>query len=248
VFFDEHPEFLETSTTANDRGRLNLRHEAIITDNLDVLTGARVLDIASHDARWTFAALQAGAAHVTSVEGRAGLVEASRSTLTAKAVDPERYDLVHGDVYDVLAREDYQVDVVMCLGFLYHTLRYNELLHGIRATGAQHVIVDSKVMPGVREPTVRMVTDQNVVKSMAIADRYSFGGKSLVGLPSAPAIRRMLATYGYRVEKRFNWDRLLAKHPDAEYVEKYRSGGRVTLRAVRADRNDVPEGEPIDAG
>lgn len=246
MFFDEHPEFLETSTTANDIGRLNLRHEAIITDNRDVLAGARVLDIASHDGRWTFAALQAGAAHVTAIEGRGRLNDAARETLTAKGVESGRYDLVQGDVYEVLAREDHQVDVVMCLGFLYHTLRYNELLHGIRATGAQHVIVDSKVMAGVKQPTVRMATDKNSIESMAIADRYSFDGKSLVGLPSVPAVRRMLGAYGYRVEKRFNWQQLLDKHPGIEAVEKYRSGGRVTLRALRGDRADVPHDDAID--
>lgn len=241
MFFDEHPEFLETSTTANDIGRLNLRHEAIITDNLDVLAGARVLDIASHDARWTFAALQAGAAHVTAIEGRDRLNEAARATLTAKGVAPERYALVQGDVYEVLAREEHTVDVVLCLGFLYHTLRYNELLHGIRATGAPHVIVDTKVMTGAKQPTVRMVTDRNDIESMAIADRYSFDGKSLVGLPSVPAVRRMLGAYGYRVEKRFDWPQLLDMHPDIEHVDKYRLGGRVTVRAARGDRADVSE-------
>lgn len=243
MFFDEHPEFLDTSTTANDIGRLNLRHEAIITDNLDVLAGARVLDIASHDARWTFAALAGGAEHVTAIEGRPRLVEVSQTTLAAKGIGAERYDLVQSDIFEALAREEYKVDVVMCLGFFYHTLRYNELLHGIRATGAHHVIVDSKIMSGVREPTVRLATDKNDLESMALADTYSFGGKSLVGLPSLSAIRRMLGAYGYRIEKRFNWNQLIAKHPDIQFVDRYRKGGRATVRAVRSEQIET-EDEP----
>ncbi len=46
MFFDENPEFLETSTTASDKERLNLRHLAIIEENADILRGSSVIDIA----------------------------------------------------------------------------------------------------------------------------------------------------------------------------------------------------------
>lgn len=69
MFFDDHPEFLETSSTAAGKDRLNLRHVAIIEEHCKILSGSRVLDIASHDGRWSFAALQAGATHVTGIEG-----------------------------------------------------------------------------------------------------------------------------------------------------------------------------------
>lgn len=80
-FFDRVPGFFETSETSSFRWRLNLRHEAIFTENADLLSGARVLDIASHDGRWSMAALQAGAAHVTGVEARPDLVAHATTTL-----------------------------------------------------------------------------------------------------------------------------------------------------------------------
>ncbi len=52
-FFGKYPRFLETSGTASKPDRLNLRYEAMIQANCDILEGARVLDIASHDGRWS---------------------------------------------------------------------------------------------------------------------------------------------------------------------------------------------------
>ena len=57
-FFDAYPRFFETSQTSTQPWRLNLRHEAIFGDNAAAFPGARVLDIASHDGRWSLAALQ----------------------------------------------------------------------------------------------------------------------------------------------------------------------------------------------
>ena len=68
--FDEFPRFYETSETFAYPNRLNLRHEAIFGENKEVFEGQRVLDIASHDGRWSFAALKAGATSVVGIEGR----------------------------------------------------------------------------------------------------------------------------------------------------------------------------------
>jgi hypothetical protein len=235
MFFDDHPEFLDTSTTAASRGRLNLRHLAIIDHHRDLLRGARVLDIASHDGRWSFAALEAGAAKVTGIEGRPELVEAARRTFAAKGVDPGRYDFIVGDVHDVLTQGVARVDVVMCLGFLYHTLRYAELFAGIRATGARYVIVDSKVGPNTNRAVVRLVSNPVEIQSMAVEDRFSHNGKSLVGIPNPRAIRQMLRIYGYEVTGQPDWSALAAEHPKIGSVGQYATGGRIMLLAVDVD-------------
>ena len=69
-FFDDYPRFYSTSKTGPSRHRLGARHRAIIEGNERLLVGRRVLDIASHDGRWSFAALKSGAAHVTGIEAR----------------------------------------------------------------------------------------------------------------------------------------------------------------------------------
>jgi protein-L-isoaspartate O-methyltransferase len=232
MFFDDHPEFLETSTTAASLGRLNLRHLAIIDHHRDVLAGARVLDIASHDGRWTFAALEAGAAHVTGIEGRPELVENALRTLEAKGIDRSRYDFHVGDVHDVLTNGVGPMDVVMCLGFLYHTLRYPELLAGIRATGARHIIVDSKVSANTSRAVVRLVSNPGEIQSMAVEDRFSHNGKSLVGVPNPRALRQMLRMYGYQVTDESDWATLTGRHPEIGGVNQYATGERITVLAV----------------
>src|SRR5918993_4504345 len=69
AFFDDYPAFCGTGRTAAIPRRLNLRHRAIIEANQDILARARVLDLASHDGRWSFAALEAGATQRSGVEG-----------------------------------------------------------------------------------------------------------------------------------------------------------------------------------
>ena len=137
MFFDDYPAFLETSDTAASASRLGWWHRFIIEDNADLLVGKRVLDLASHDGRWSFAALKAGASHVTGVEFRPEMVASARATFDGYRVDPSTYRFIAGDLFELLRDpgQGIEVDVVLCLGFLYHTLRYAELLNGWRASG-----------------------------------------------------------------------------------------------------------------
>jgi predicted RNA methylase len=82
VFFARYDRFLDTSETAAHPLRLRLRHRAIVRDNAEILDGAHVLDIASHDGRWSFAAQHAGAAHTTGIEARAELVDNAVANFT----------------------------------------------------------------------------------------------------------------------------------------------------------------------
>ncbi len=231
MFFDEHPEFLDTSDTASSKGRLNLRHVAIIEEHREVLDGARVLDIASHDGRWSFAALQAGASHVTGIEGRDHLVANANKTFAAKGIDESRFRFILGDAHDTLTAGVGTFDVVMCLGFLYHTLRYPELFAGIRRTGARHVLVDTRVLPGSAR-VVKVVGNAEGPESMAIGDRFSHQGKSLVGIPSASAVEHMLQTFGFDVVSRPDWARIKREHPEIGRAKQYERGERVTMLAV----------------
>lgn len=228
-FFDDHAAFLDTSTTSATLARLNLRHEAIVTENRDVLDGARVLDIASHDGRWSYAALQAGATQVTGIEARPDLVHSAGETLASLGVAADRYRFIAGDVFATLAEQDIGVDAVMCLGFLYHTMRYNELFHLIRRCGPRHLIVDTAVLP-VRESMVRVVQESTAKESNAAADALTHGEKALIGRPSVRAIRVMAGAYGFELDRMSDWTGLLEDNPDAEDVRDYRRSERVTLR------------------
>ncbi|NWN51205.1 hypothetical protein HT121_28335 [Pseudomonas sp. MAFF 301514] len=91
-FFDNFPRFYKTSHTSPFPDRLNSRHSAIMERNREFIKGKRILDIASHDGRWSFAALQAGAAHVTGIEPRQELINNAMETFNEYGIEPSRFD------------------------------------------------------------------------------------------------------------------------------------------------------------
>lgn len=231
-FFDRHPRFFETSETSPQSGRLNLRHEAIISENADVLRGARVLDIASHDGRWSLAALEAGATSLLGVEARADLVAAAKQNLSGENTPPVDHDFVTEDVFEFLRSRPPDVDVVLCLGFFYHTLRFSEFLAGIRSCGPSAIILDTLIMPRATRPVVRLFDEPTTRQGNAVPDEFSFGDSVVVGRPSMPALELMLGSYGYRIERLSDWGGLLRDNPEADGIGDYADGRRITARIV----------------
>jgi ubiquinone/menaquinone biosynthesis C-methylase UbiE len=232
MFFDEFPRFYETSSTSPYRGRLNLRYEAIFAENRDIFEGARVLDIASHDGRWSLAALKTGAARVVGIEARDDLVQTARDNVVHYGGDSGRCEFVAGDVFDVLSRQNVEADVVLCLGYLYHTLRYSELMRRIRDVNPRYLVIDTKVIPGVKHRFVRLRLDRTERERNAVADSYSYGDKTLVGWPTVPALEFMVEAFGFTIERFSDWGALLRDNPSLGGVRDYAATGRVTVRCA----------------
>lgn len=229
MFSDDYPRFMETSGLQPKPERMNQRYEALFAANRDIFDGARVLDLASNDGRWSFAALQTGAAHVTGLEVRQDFVDKARENFAYYGQGPETYRFLCGDVFDVLAREKFDVDVVLCLGYLYHTYRHTELLYRIHALAPTHLIVDTLVAPGAR-PFVRLHRERNPDDPLSAArEAYSLD-RVLVGHPTVPALRMMVRAYGFEVEDEYDWAARLAAQPGAAGLSDYAKGKRVTLR------------------
>jgi hypothetical protein len=231
MFFDAFPRFLKTRNAR--RGRLNLRYEAIFSQNADVFADATVLDIASHDGRWSFAALRNGAKQVIGIEAREELVAAARDNLGLYASDGG-YEFIVGDVFDVFVERELKADVVLCLGFLYHTIRYNELMCGIRDTGAKHLILDTVIDAESRRPVIQLGRERTDQQRNAAPDRFSTGDMVVVGHPSLGALKLILQTHGFKLAALSDWSALLRDNPDLGGVECYRQGSRVTARCVRS--------------
>ena len=234
MFFDEHPRFYETSETSPYRGRLNLRYEAIFAENREIFTGARVLDIASHDGRWSLAALKTGAAEVVGIEARGELVRAAHENLERYGAGEAQYRFVAGDVFEVLGREAFKADVVLCLGYLYHTLRYNELMRRIKDVNPRYLVLDSVVLPRPDEPVVRLRLDRNARQGNAVADSFSYGEATLVGWPSVPALELLVQAFGFEIDRFSDWGALLRDNPTLGGVDDYAEGRRVTALCVAA--------------
>lgn len=236
MFFEAYPEFYVTSRTAAFPARLNLRHQAMIESNRDILAGARVLDLASHDGRWAFAALKAGARHVTGIEARGGLVDNANRVFAQYDVPDSDYDFIKGDLFQVLRERRFDVDVVLCLGFIYHTLRYGELFRGIMDAGPAYCILDTKVHQS-DEPVIRVLTNKTDVQGHAAADDLAQSGRALAGYPTVAALEVMLDVYDFDIEEQYDWNALLQTLPRRlRAVRGYAKGQRVTLRCCSRRR------------
>ncbi|WP_176715550.1 bifunctional 2-polyprenyl-6-hydroxyphenol methylase/3-demethylubiquinol 3-O-methyltransferase UbiG [Thioclava sp. SK-1] len=178
----------------------------IIAPLADEIAGARVLDLAAHDGRWTFAFACAGASEVVGIEGRAGLVQ---SYADFPAVDHKsRSSLRCDDVFDgmekaIAAGEQY--DVIAVLGILYHVMDHMRLFRLIRQLKPKLVIVDSEF--AIRNgPVIQLVRERTDKDLNAIA-QFPGQERTLIGIPSFPAMEAMADVLGFSCEW-IDWTRL----------------------------------------
>lgn len=235
-FFDQYDRFYSTTRIGCHPNRLNSRYRAIIEPNLDLIRGRAILDIGSHDGRWSFAALMAGARHATGVEGRAHLVDAARQTFAHYGIDDDRYRFFVGDAFEVLQRESIKVDTVFILGFLYHTYRHFEAAALAAATGASHIVLDTAVAKE-REPgkaVIEYALEPTNKDGAPIGPR----AKELVGRPSRRAVELMFGQVGFEL---CDSDRPVGVD-DPTRMEDYRDDRReiFILRRIDAAPGDSP--------
>jgi hypothetical protein len=226
-FFDLYPAFYESSHTGAVPNRLNKRYAAVIEANKALLEGARVLDLASHDGRWAFAALQAGAAHVTGVEARRFLIEHAERIFGEHGIARERFELIEGEIFATLASRRFSQDVVFLLGFFYHTHRHVELLSLICRNRPKAIIIDTRVNA---DPlgAIRLHIESVEVEQNSIADLATRDGKTIVGTPSVAAIRFILGHWGYAM-RQIDWGPIAGEPPLG--VDDYAAGHRATIVA-----------------
>ncbi|MGL4320145.1 MAG: class I SAM-dependent methyltransferase [Paracoccaceae bacterium] len=134
IFSDNNP---------NITARLEERYKRIITKNIDAIAGKHVLDLAANNGRWTYAALEAGAAFVTSIEGRDDRAKDATKFLHDLGYDG-KYEANVGDMYDFLhEKRNTHYDTVFCLGVYYHIMDHYHLLKSIARTKPNTIIIDS---------------------------------------------------------------------------------------------------------
>jgi SAM-dependent methyltransferase len=227
-FCDLYPRFLQTSETVPSRARLNARWRAIVGWNEAAFAGRRVVDLGCHDGRWSFAALKAGAAHVIGIEARTHLLRKAEQNFGHYGVAADSYRFIAGDAVAALrGLEAGSVDVVLCLGFFYHTLEHMRLLLEARRLGAEYVIVDTSISPAP-EPIVALAFEAVDDTRNAVDYGGAGAGKALIGAPSKSGLLAMLDYAGYQAEF-FDWqDNAVDDWTD---LPDYAAHLRVTVRA-----------------
>jgi hypothetical protein len=232
AFVDRFPRLLQTSQTAVVPERLNHRYSVLIDNNRDLIAGRRILDLASHDGRWSLAALGVGATHVTGIETRAHLVENARANCLAYGVDPCRFRFVQGDVFDVLRdRVAEHIDTVFCLGFFYHVARHVELIALIDRLNPKAVILDTAISPA-EGCSMDWIQEAVTDEPNAGPDPLTRNGQGLVGVPTRAAVHLLWSHFGYNVSE-LDWTPYL-KENAAVGIDDYLVNKRASFRAIRA--------------
>jgi SAM-dependent methyltransferase len=244
MFAEDYPRFMEVSDLTPQPDRLNERYEAMFASNKDILDGARVLDLASHDGRYSFAALKAGAAHVTGVEVRQELIDKAEETFAFYGQDPETYRFVRGDIFEVLAEEKFEVDVVFCLGYLYHTYRHTELMYRLHHLDPKYLIVDTMVTPDT-EASCKVVREPDAKDIRSAAQDPWAVDRVLVLRPSVPALQILLRNYGFDIESMYDWKSRLAGRPIKPGLGGYAKGQRATVRCRARKAAEAAGLEPL---
>jgi hypothetical protein len=228
AFFDEYSRFYRTSIVGSTPNRLNSRYQAMIQANEDCIRGLSILDLASHDGRWSFAALKAGARHVLGIEARQPLVEKSIETFAEYNITPDRFAFVNDDIFNQIPKiQPGSIDTVFCFGFFYHTMHHHYLLSQIAAFRPKHLILDTCIVP-TPDPVIHVRTEITDDPGAVFASPVDLLETSLVGYPSRLAIELMLTNFGFRY-RYFDW--LTMPVDNWSGIEDYRDGLRVTLRA-----------------
>ena len=226
-FFTEYNRFTTKTGVAhsNNEKRLNQRYQAIIEWNKNWIAGKRVLDIASHDGRWAFAAIKAGATHVTCVEPRENHVTWIHENMKHYGVS--NYEVAHGDIHEEIVKfEPHQFDLVFCLGFFYHTLEHAFLFRQLQRLKPEGMIFDTAVAQG--DNSVIILKWESADSGLcAYSDKMP---NCLVGWPSQKALEEMFIAYGFGTVDYFDWS--VIDNPPPEYIFKSRVK-RLTLRTRR---------------
>jgi methyltransferase family protein len=226
-FFDDYPLYFETSGTGFTPRRLNWRHKVLIEDNAGLLRGQSVLDLASHDGRWSFAGLAAGAKYTLGLEGRAELVESARVNMDQYEVPKDRYDFQAGDLHELLKRLEQPFDVIFCFGFLYHTPFHIEVFRDMARLAKSHIIIDSEVAPDA-DAVIRFIYDATKNKRNSIDYTHRDSPRALVGYPSKTLIEMALNYFGFSV-RHLDWHAQGIRNWQG--IHDYQSGKRISLIA-----------------
>jgi len=212
--------------------RLNMRHRFIVQPFAADIAHRRVLDLAAHDGRWSYALSAAGAREVVGVEARQDLIDEfagyPRNEVSSKVT------LKQGDVFEALpafAAAGETFDVVAIFGLYYHIMDHYRLLRLVHALSPELIIIDSDFL-NRPQPLIRLRLE-STDKSMNSIAHVAGQDAAPVGAPSRSAMDLMANSLGYSTEWA-NWDTLPPAQRGGlkEYFtqDEWRSRDTVALR------------------
>lgn len=233
-FFDDYSEFYRTTKTLPSPNRLNARYRALIEENRSLLEGQSVLDLASHDGRWSFAALKNGAKYVCGVEGRHDLVASSVDNMKKYEIPESSYSFIQGDaIAETSKMAPSSFDVVFCFGFFYHTLKHWNLLLEIKRLNPKYLILDTGISTDSRT-IIEIKKEDSSDPRNAMRESVDVDETTLIGMVSRSALELMLENLRFDYEY-YDWrNRGISDWRD---LRGYKKKQRISLRAKNLDRD-----------
>jgi len=212
-FFDNYPSFFKTGKTGMTPKRLNSRYSALIHYNKNMIKNCNILDLASHDGRWSFAAIKNGAKNVLGIEGREELVKKSIENMEKYHVPKTKYIFKHGDIFDEIKKlKPNEIDTVFCFGIFYHIMDHMLLLSEIKRLQPKYLILDTQV--AVTDYPVIAIREELITDEGTAIDKYSNQNSSaIIGRPSKLALEIMLKSLGFEFAY-YSWERSGIKNWD----------------------------------
>ncbi|MEJ2140119.1 MAG: class I SAM-dependent methyltransferase [Gammaproteobacteria bacterium] len=187
--------------------RLNIRHQMIIEHHADLIKGAKILDFGSYDGRWTYAALEAGAEHVTGIEINQDFVDQAIKNLDELEAPQDKYDFIVGDLLEELRKiEPGEYDGILNLGIFYHITYHVALMEEMQRLNVDWIILDSSVQ----------LDEKPIVQ-------WSLSPYGMEGTPSVSAIDLMANQY------EFSLTRVPLPPNNSFGMWDYNEGGRATF-------------------
>lgn len=229
-FFDYYPEFYRTSTTSPSPNRLNSRYLALIESNLAYIQKQTILDIASHDGRWSFAAIKNDAKKVFGVEGRSYLVENAIKNMDIYGISSEKYSFIVGDIYNEITKINPNViDTIFCFGFFYHTVNHMQLVGQIKRLNPKCIIFDTSISTISHPPIIELKEEDSEDEASSIRSAVDDNRNVLVGYPNKEAVKLMLRHVGFDSFNFYDWHNNVKNWQD---LEDYRTHKRISFLAT----------------
>ena len=243
-FFDSFPQFYETSKTSPFPNRLNNRYLALIDSNKEIISNSSILDIASHDGRWSYAALKNGASKVIGIEAKENLVKNSQKNMDLYRIPKEKYHFITGNIFNEIQKiQPKTIDVVFCFGIFYHIMNHMLLLEEIKKLQPKYLILDTSVNHST-QPGILLEKEDSKNEAAGIRSEFSSDSKIIVGYPSKSALELMLKSLGFEF-RYYHWHDMGITN--WEHIMDYKNNERISLVAQNlTDSVKTTEWESLD--
>ena len=223
-FFNEYSQFLKTSTTGSSINRLQNRYQVLIEGNKELINGKRILDLTSHDGRFSFGAIKNGASFVKGIEINPKFVEDANKNMEKYEIPKEKYDFVCGDIFEEMSKlKPNEFDVVFCFGIFYHITNHLGLLSEIARLKPDYLLLDTQVIKS-NAPTIRL--RRTTRSKWWFRDSSNETGQVIRGKPSRSAVELMLKHTGFDFSY-LDWNSFGITNWDK--IKDYKNGMRVSL-------------------